>query len=329
MRASLHRVALLTVLAAVATPARAQEGASASQTAEALFEQGKLLLDSGSTGEACVRFAESQRIEPAVGTLGMLAWCHEKQGKTATAWREYLATAELAAKSGDRSREKAAREQASSLQLRLSTLRVEVQAPVKDLAITLSGAPLQESDWGLAIPIDPGTVTVSASADRFKPWTTEVEVQGDAASVVVQIPPMQPIPEQKPAPRPLPPPPPPPRPATRSWVAPGIAGGIGVIGLGLGTYFGVRTIAKTNQSETHCDASNACDPEGGRLRDEARTSSMVSNVSFGVGLAATAVGVVLWVRNPSPQREARPGPALAVAPSLGPSNAAISLGGTF
>lgn len=319
---------LVALLVTMASPARAQEPTSISQTADALFEQGKLLLDSGATEEACGRFSESQRLEPAVGTLGMLAWCHEVQGRTATAWREYLATAELASKGRDLKRERTARERASALQLRLSTVRVEVREPVKNLAITLSGSTLNEADWGRAIPIDPGQVPVRACADGFECWSGAVEVKGDSLSVVVEIPPLRPVIIQKPAspPPPLPPPPPAPR---NTWVAPAVAGGVAVLGLGLGTYFGVRTISKTSQSEAHCSASNACDPDGGRLRDEARTSSMVSNVSIGIGLAATAVGVVLWLRRPEPRREGSPRPSVAFAPQAGVSSAGLTLSGAF
>lgn len=328
---ALWQVAVLTVLASITVPLQAQDATMTSQTAEALFEQGKQLLDSNATEEACGRFAESQRLEPAVGTLGMLAWCHELQGKTASAWREYLATAELASKVGDRAREKAARERATSLQLRLSTIRVEVREPANGLIITLEGSTLNQSEWGKAIPVDPGQIPVSACAKGFQCWTSTTEVKGDAESAVVEIPPLKPVPVVR-STEPLLKPAPPPSPAlppSRNWLGPAIAGGVAVVGLGFGTYYGMRTISKTNASQAHCDASNACDPEGGRLRDEARTASIVSNVSFGAGLAAAAVGTVLWLRSSGQVREARPTPSLSIAPEVRPSAASVCVSGVF
>ena len=54
--------------------------------AEALFREGRKLLDEGQLDAACSKLAESQRLDASPGTLGSLAQCHEKQGKTATAW---------------------------------------------------------------------------------------------------------------------------------------------------------------------------------------------------------------------------------------------------
>ena len=74
--------AILAARAASARPAGAQ--------AEILFRQGKELLASGKTAEACAAFDASQKLDPTVSTLLNQASCHEKQGQLATAWGLFL-----------------------------------------------------------------------------------------------------------------------------------------------------------------------------------------------------------------------------------------------
>ena len=114
-------LAAACAILAVSTFARADACKKHSAEAEALFEQGRKLYDAGRYEEACERLEGSQRIEPSVGTLGLLAACFERQGRLASAWERYIETATRARVCGDK-RGVFARDRATVLERRVPTL---------------------------------------------------------------------------------------------------------------------------------------------------------------------------------------------------------------
>jgi formylglycine-generating enzyme required for sulfatase activity len=85
----------------LSTPALAQVSQADALAAESLFREAKDLVTGGKTAEACPKFAESQRLDPQIGTLLYLATCHSQEGKSATAWAEFLQAADQAARAHD------------------------------------------------------------------------------------------------------------------------------------------------------------------------------------------------------------------------------------
>src|SRR5829696_5855787 len=111
----------LAVVVVFAHPAVALAQTAADEpTAEALFTEGRRLLAERRYAEACAKLAESQRLDPAIGTLLNLADCHEKNGQTASAWARFREAAEAARRAGDATREKVAARRASALDEKLS-----------------------------------------------------------------------------------------------------------------------------------------------------------------------------------------------------------------
>jgi hypothetical protein len=76
-------------------------------------------------------------------------------------------------------------------------------------------------------------------------------------------------------------------------------GGVGVVGLGLGTVFGLSAKSKLDQSNNGpCDASDHCTSQGLSLRHDANSAATISTIGFVAGGVALATGVALFLVAP-------------------------------
>jgi hypothetical protein len=273
--------------------ARAGEPASA---ADRLFEEGRALLDSEDYDVACERLAKSQKLDPALGTLALLAYCHEMLGRTATAYSEYRQALRMAKSVGDSEREQALRTQLDRLEPRLSRLRIHVPHRAPGIVVLRDGKDLDPSDWGAALAVDPGTIEVEARAPGHESWTADVKVGGDGARVELHVPELERSTSE----------------GDSSVDVPVIiAFGVGVVGVGVGSYFGLRTKALDDDAAPHC--SGGCDDEGFALREDARDHAVMSNVAFAVGAAGIGVGIVLLLTKDD-EKESTSASALRLTP---------------
>jgi hypothetical protein len=162
--------------------------------AETLYREGRKLMAEQRYVEACAKFTESHRLDPATGTLLNIATCQEAQGKLASAWIAFSEAARAARREGREDRLKFAEEHIRALEPRLSRLTVDVAAgpAPNDLKIMVDGFAIGPAAYGVAAPIDPGTHRVEAWAPGFEKWTTDVVVGGAADHRVVTIPALSP-----------------------------------------------------------------------------------------------------------------------------------------
>ncbi len=326
--------------------ASAQPGESAA-VAEALFQQARDLVKQERYAEACPKLAESQRLDPKLGTLLNLAVCNEKLGKIATAWAEYTSAAAIARREGQREREDFSREQIAALEKKLARVILQVAAPEAGLSVTLDDQPMAGAVLGTPLPIDPGKHRVSATAPGKKAWSQDIDVPAKKTEVLVSIPALEaapaappPIPPA-PAPPAIPPaaspaPPPPPAvtpppvatpPSTGSTATALMASGfsIGALGVVVGTITGAVTLSQAGTLHMSCK-NNVC-PSGDQINiDAANRVANISNASFAIGAAGVVVGVVgVFMR---PGQPARPGAAaLTLTPVIGPG--VVGLRGGF
>jgi hypothetical protein len=275
-----------------ATSARADER---SEQAERLFDEAKDLVKQGKAEQACPRFEESQKLDPAVGTQFNLADCYEKIGKFASAYRSFTDLQATLMRVGDPRTAKAA-ERVAALEGRVPKLEIDVPwaAKVEGLVVQLDDRILEPAQIGAPLPVDPGAHRIVVRADRKQPFSKDViaqvataqtvavpELTEEAARVVVVEKPSN---------------------GTRTLAI--VVGAAGVAALGTGIVLGI--VAKGNYDDAVKDCSDAssdtphCRAGSGAVNaaDSAKSLATVGTVVGAVGVAAVIAGVVLWVVSP-------------------------------
>jgi hypothetical protein len=264
--------------------------------ATVLFREGRALVASGKTAEACVKFEESQRLDPSGGTILNLALCHEMLGLLARSWSEFNEASARARNEGRRDRLEEASEHARALEPRLSRLTIVVPevARVEGLRVERDGRELGRGAWSTAMPVDGGEHEVRATAPGREPFRMRAVVAREGGAVTVTIPGLPThlavaVASVAPVAPPAAPPPAlsplvvvtvgrPRRPdvgRTLGW----LAAGVGVAQLGVAGAFGIQAF------ELHGKSENI---DGARAADRSTLLSIT-------GLATTALGVVLLV----------------------------------
>jgi serine/threonine-protein kinase len=296
------RRALVLACLLFSTPAAAADDAKLA--AEALFAEGRQLMDAGKLEEACAKFEQSEKLDSAPGTLLNLGECHEKRGKTASAWAAFRRAAAAANAKGQTERGAFARDRAARLEPDLAKLSIVVpdEARVSGLVISRDGRSVDATLWGTAVPVDPGRASIEARAPGRQSFRRALDVAAGKSETLV-LPVLAPRDTGT-------------GPDTEATSSSGgssrtlgiVLVGVGAVGLGVSTFFGFRARSKYQDSKQHCLSSdeNQCEPQGIELRDEARTSGNVATISGLFGLAAVTAGAIVYLTAPSSEeRSAR------------------------
>src|SRR5690242_3541508 len=130
------------------------------QEADALFEEGRRLLDAGQLPEACAKLERSFQLAPRLGTMLNLGACYELRGQLAHAIAIYERAATLARQQGRADREKIALDYAAALEGRVGKLVLVIEETSPQLVTQVDGETLSTQS-GL-VPLDPGRRRLSA-----------------------------------------------------------------------------------------------------------------------------------------------------------------------
>ncbi len=168
------------------------QSASERAAADALFEEGIGLRNSGDHAAACDRFERSQSIDPALGTLQNIGMCLEKQGKMVAALSRFGQLLRDSERGGDNERIRVARKRLARLRRKVPKLKISVprDSEISGLVILVNSDRLQDALLGIEAPMDPGHYVVSARAPKHKTWSKSVDL-AMKQKVKIVVPPLE------------------------------------------------------------------------------------------------------------------------------------------
>src|SRR5207247_2559796 len=129
------------------------------------------------------------------------ALCHEKEGRSATAWTEFTEALGIAKKDDRAQRIELAQTHIAALEPTLSRLVIQVpeSADLPELEIKRDGSVIRRAAWGTAMPVDPGEHLIEASAHGKIAWKHSVTVGAKTDAKTVVVPPLENAPTPAPS----------------------------------------------------------------------------------------------------------------------------------
>ena len=262
--------------------------------AEALFREGRTLLEQGEISAACEKLEASNTLEASAGTLLNLATCRLKQGRTATAWAHFLSAERLAQSQNRPEQALEAKRRADELESGLSTLTLRAPAATPGLEVRRAGQPVPAASFGTPVAIDPGLVVIEVSAPGYEAARLEATIAAAADHRVLEIPMLRKMvansaasaspaaDEHETASEP----------ARSGNALPWAIGGVGAAALVAGGVLGALALSSNSKAVDACNNGN----ENGCTTSQQRrdTQALASTVCVGIGVVGVGVAAI-WL----------------------------------
>ncbi len=291
----------------LAAPAPARAEPTNKEKADGLFREGRAASQTGDYATACAKFADSQALDPSVGTQLNLGDCSEHLGKWVVA-RAYFRDSIIKLDATD-PRVVQARERLQVLEARLPKLTVTLAAGAPaGTVVRCDGRTLAEAELGAAVPTDPGEHTcVAVAAGRAE--SPQLVSLKEGTQGALEVAPGAPLPPGTVRETPGP-------------VTPGavsskrtigwIVGGVGVAGLALAGVSGLVLLGEKSAVDSGCHGKTSCNADALAAISANKTWVPVNTVAWIVGALGVGVGafLILTSKDGAPSSSARVGAML-------------------
>jgi hypothetical protein len=225
-----------------------------------------------------------------------------KVGRLVEASERYLEVTRLEVVSGEKAVQRKAQADAESEREALLpkipsvVVGVEGAAPT-EVKVSIDGVAISSALIGVKRLVNPGTHQFQASFGSELASESVTLAEGESKVVTLRFPtagaaaaPSSPVTEK-------------PAEATSEGLGTQrvlalVAGGIGVVGVGVGTVFGLKAKSQRDEAEKYCSGAACTDPRGVTAGNDAHGAGNVSTIAMIVGAVGIAGGVTLWFTAP-------------------------------
>lgn len=286
-------------------------------------------MEAGDIKTACERFEESQRMDPAPGTLLNLADCEERAGRMVLAAEHYKVAASGFGKSDPRRAFALEKSTATAARVAKVTFKIDSALPA-DAVVHVGDTVLRK--FGEELAFDPGPLNLTVEAKGHEPKTTRLELEpGKKMDVTVEVGPEVKTTvengkvvvvrvESKGASK-----------AGSPQRTIGLVGMIaGGVALAAGSALGLYALDRGAVYGSHCNrTTNACDADGVDAASSVSWLAPVSTILMIGGGAIGATGIVLFLTAPKDKDTSSNTASVSLTPWASPAGTGLRLSGTF
>jgi tetratricopeptide (TPR) repeat protein len=275
---------------AVGAPPAASTASDADDAAKVKFAAAVKLHKAGKFEEALGLFRELVQTTASPNARLYVALCLEQLGKNVEAYKEMLHTMKDAGARSDGKYEQtrdAAESELAVLNVRVAKLVVTVVDSPPGLAVTVDGVPVDASDIGGSLLLEPGAHKIEASADHQATQVRDVHLDvGETRAVALAF--------DKPTSEPAGTKMAGPATPTMKWAGYGAAAVSGG-GLVVFAVAGLMARGKYNSLREHCGEMRCVDPNYQDDIDSGKSLQTVANVGLVVAVAGgVAAGALIY-----------------------------------
>ena len=234
-----------------------------------------------------------------------------KLGKLVEGSERYAQVAQLGASTGDEAVQKRALADAASelalLAPKIPSVIVHIEgAPPAEVQVQIDGVPIAQALLGEARPVNPGphkiegqraaehaVVELVLAETEQKPALLRFSAAVAATPVAAALTPTSAQSSESPRAG-----------LGQQRTLALIAGGVGVVGIGIGTVFGFKSKSDHDEAAKYCNGSECSDARGVSAGNDAHAAGNVSTVAMIIGGVGLAGAAVLWFTAPKPTETA-------------------------